>query len=427
MIRPYHASGEVNFHRGAAITLRRKNRLMTVFVSGRKISSSAFTDSSGDDGFSSFQNSGYHRTPSEIASRNNIRQWAAGADLTVSNSRFSVSLHAVHFLFSRSFQASDALYHHFVFSGRSLSNAGLSYQYSIRNVHLFGELASDARGHPALIAGELSSLCRALDISLLYRRIDRAYQSIYTDAFTESTTPVNEQGMYAGLSWAVLPGLRLDGFFDLFVFPWLKYRIDAPSSGRDYFLQASYQPVKQWRLSIRYKNELKQINGNESGNALPVLTAPVKKDCRIESDYQYNRQLSFTTRMEMLWYQSGAAASTGFLGSATLYYLGRGVGANLGGLYFETSNYDTRIYTYESDMLYNFSLPAYFGRGYHYFLNLHKNIRLAGKKPDAFKMSAWLRWSQTFYPGLATVGTGLDEIKGNRKSLLKLQWMLEWK
>ena len=40
------------------------------------------TDTAGrEDLFSSFQNSGYHRTPAEIADRNNNRQFSAGGNI----------------------------------------------------------------------------------------------------------------------------------------------------------------------------------------------------------------------------------------------------------------------------------------------------------------------------------------------------------
>ena len=63
-LTPYHSAGEFNFHRGLGITLQRKNWETSFFISAQKISTNLVTDTAGrDDLFSSFENSGYHRTP----------------------------------------------------------------------------------------------------------------------------------------------------------------------------------------------------------------------------------------------------------------------------------------------------------------------------------------------------------------------------
>ncbi len=100
---------------------------------------------------------------------------------------------------------------------------------------------------------------------------------------------------------------------------------------------------------------------------------------------------------------------------------------NLSATVFDTDDYDTRIYIYRPDLLYNFSLPAYYGKGLNYFLNLHQDLSsLIPQSRKHFHLSGWLKWSQTFYPGSVSIGTGLDEIKGNRKSEIKAQILLEW-
>ena len=37
---------------------------------------------------------------------------------------------------------------------------------------------------------------------------------------------------------------------------------------------------------------------------------------------------------------------------------------NVGGGYFHTTGYDSRLYTYERGPLYSFSFPAYYGEGF---------------------------------------------------------------
>jgi Helix-hairpin-helix motif len=429
LLRPYHSVGEMNFHRGAALTVHKKNWESTAFISFQKISSNAFTDSSQDNLFSSFQNSGYHRSPSENENRNNTGQWSAGGNFSLTTGPGQWNINAIFFHFSRGFQKRDEPYNHYAFSGENCAGYSINYSYTFRNLHVFGEAAIDRHGHPALIAGALASLGRNMDVSLLCRNISPAYQCLYAEAFTENASPGNEQGFYAGVSWRLSPFSRIDLYYDLYSFPWLKYRVDAPSRGRDYFIQWSFRPNRQWYLYTRFKNESKEINAEGATTGVPPLTAPIKKEWRLETGYELSRRFALKSRMEFVWRRTGdAPGSTGFLGLFEYSFHARSGGASLGGEYFETDDYDTRIYAYESDMLYSFSLPAYYGRGVHYYINIHQNLHalFRGRSRRPFPVTGSLRWSQTFYPGLSSIGTGLDEIAGNRKSEIKAQLIVSW-
>jgi hypothetical protein len=87
--------------------------------------------------------------------------------------------------------------------------------------------------------------------------------------------------------------------------------------------------------------------------------------------------------------------------------------ANLRLQYFSTNGYNSRIYTYESDILYHFYVPAVFNHGVRYYLRASLDV---GKK-----VSLWMRWAQTLYKDLKIIGSGLDEIEGRHHSEFKAQ------
>jgi hypothetical protein len=105
----------------------------------------------------------------------------------------------------------------------------------------------------------------------------------------------------------------------------------------------------------------------------------------------------------------------GFLTFADILYkpLLRPFSGNLRISYFETDGYDSRIYAFENDVLYGYSIPAFFDKGYHYYVNVHYKL--------SRKLSCWARFSQTIYSGKSEIGSGLDVIKGNKKSQIKVQ------
>jgi hypothetical protein len=428
-LRPYHSAGEFNFHRGIGISLQKAKWQTTLFLASQKISTNTEPDTTGrEDLFSSFENSGYHRTPAEIADRYNSSEISAGGNIQYGSNQLMVGLNGIYFQFSRPFKKMVVPYNLYSLTGTRLTDYSFNYHYTLANLHLFGELAVDQGWHPAIVQGALISLRGNLDMSFLYRNISPAFQSLYSDAFTENSVPNNEKGFYAGIAFRPAPGLQLDFYQDLFIFPWLKYGVDAPSGGRDLLVQVVYSPDKYWRLTVLFKNERKELNSETTITGMHEMKEPVKKRWRIETDYSISKACNFSGRMEFVRIDMpGINPQLGFLGLTEFGFRKSGFAGNMAAVIFETNGYDTRLYLYEPDLLYNFSLPVYFGKGLHYYINLHRDFsRLFARANSRIHISAWLKWDQTFYPGVTSIGTGLDEIPGNRRSELKAQLLVRW-
>ncbi len=426
---PYHSAGEFNFHRGLGISLQKGKWQSTFFISYRKISSNLTTDSTGQELlFTSFQNSGYHRTPAEIADRNSNSQFATGANIRYGVRNFSVGFNLIHFHFGLPLQKRNDLYNLYSLKGKNLNDFSVDYSYTLGNLHLFGEFARDQWLHGASLQGALVSFGAHLDLGFIYRNISPAFQSLYSNAFTENSVPGNEQGLYSGLSVKTGAGIRCDLYYDIFNFPWLKYRVDGPSRGRDFLFQLTIQPDKRWHVTALYKQEEKPLNAIVPNSQTPALVNPVKKKIRIETDITLTRGLQGFSRMEWLLIKTtGALPQQGFLGITGMGFSRRGFSAQSGLCFFETDNYDTRIYSFEPDLLYNFALPDFYGRGLHYYVNLHADLlRSTRQAANHLRLSAWLRWDQTFYTDVSTIGTGLDEIPGNHRSEIKAQVLVQW-
>jgi hypothetical protein len=428
-LRPYHSTGEFNFHRGLGISLQQGKWQSTFFISYRKISTSLQADSTGQDAlFTSFQNDGYHRTAAEIADRNNNGQFAAGGTIRFDNRNFSIGFNLVHFQFSQPLQKRAVPYNLYSMNGKNLSDYSMDYSYFLGNLYLFGEFATDRWMHRAFIQGALVSLGERLDLGFIYRDISPAFRSLYSSSFTENNVPVNERGLYSGLSFKPSAGIRCDIYYDLFVFPWLKYQVDGSTHGQDFLLHFTIQPDKIWQLTASYKQELQAVNGIFQVSRTSALTYPLKKRIRIASDITISKTLQCNSRIEwILLNPPGSVAENGFLGMAGMAFTRPGFSISAGAALFETDNYDSRIYSFEPDLLYNFYLPAFYGRGLHYYLNLHRDlIRPPRHSGNHFRLTAWIKWDQTFYPGAPSIGTGLDEIPGNRKTEIKAQVLVQW-
>jgi hypothetical protein len=123
-----------------------------------------------------------------------------GGNLSYSTERFHIGVNAVHYNFQHTITKPLYLYNEFALSGKTAGNYSVDYSYTFKNMHFFGEAATDEDLDKAFVNGLLISMDSHVDMSFLYRKIYRGYQSLYTNAFTESTYPTNESGFYAGIS-----------------------------------------------------------------------------------------------------------------------------------------------------------------------------------------------------------------------------------
>ncbi len=419
ILRPYNSSGEFYFHRGAGITLQFGKVEVTGFASIRKLSSNFVADTVNNEDFiSSFLNSGYHRTQSEIENRNNLRQLAFGGNLTYRQKNWHIGLNGVAYNFSLPVAKRSEPYNLFAIGGKNWSNFSIDYSYTFRNLHFFGEAAADKNLNKAFVNGLLISVDPRVDLSIVQRAINKEYQAVYGNAFTENTYPTNENGIYAGISIRPWPGWRIDMYADFYKFPWLKYLTDAPGYGKDFLAQLTFTPNKQLEIYSRFRNESKQYNQPDNITVTNYLVLVPKQSWRTQISYKINQAITLRERIEMLWHdERDINKENGFLNFFDFIYKPflKPYSGNVRLEYFETDGYNSRVYAYEDDVLYSFSIPGFFGKGYRYYINLNYDLKR--------NLSIWLRWAQTIYLGQDKIGSGLDEITGNHRSEIKIQGM----
>ena len=417
VLRPYNSAGEINFHRGIGITLAKKNIELTAFVSYKNIDANFVVDTLNNEDFiSSLQTSGLHRTRSELADKGIQRQLAYGGNIAFNKNNFHIGANAIQYNFKLPITKPGDPYNLYALSGSRIGNQSIDYSYTFRNVHFFGEAAVDNHFNKAFVNGLIISVDATVDMSLLYRNISPQYQSLYTNAFTESTFPTNEKGMYAGISIRPNPYWRIDAYADFYKFPWLKYLVDAPIVGVDYLTQLTYKPNKQLEIYARYRTESKAKNYNPDQLILSPVVPKPRQNFRSQISYKINPEITLRNRVEITWFdRKGGGAQNGFLSFVDFLYkpMLKKYSGNVRLQYFETDGYDSRMYAYENDVLYSFSIPVFYGKGYRYYVNVNYDV--------SKRLSLWLRLAQTIYKGQTTVGTGLDEIKGNKRTEVKLQ------
>ena len=208
--------------------------------------------------------------------------------------------------FSLPVQKRNEPYNLFAINGRDWNNFSIDYSWTHRNLHFFGEVAEDKNLNRAILNGLLISVDPHVDLSFVHRAIDKRYQAVYGNAFTENTYPTNENGIYTGISIKPMAGWRLDMYADLYRFPWVRYLVDAPGYGKDFLVQATFTPNKQLKIYSRFRSESKQYDLTGNNTVMNYVVMIPKQSWRTQINYKINSSTTVRNRVEILWYDKNA-------------------------------------------------------------------------------------------------------------------------
>ncbi len=426
-LRPYTSVNETNFMRGGGITVGAKGFEATAFASYKMIDANLVTAPSTDttfteeEFFSSFLISGLHRTQNEISNRERVAQLVTGGNFSYNRKNWHIGANAVYTRFFTNFQRNLQPYNSFEFSSNSLLNASFDYHAVFRNVHLFGENAISQNGGFGLLNGMLISLDKRVDMSVVHRYYSKDFQTAYGNAFGERSRPQNEHGTYVGLTVRPIKYLQLDAFFDLYMHPWLKYLVDAPSWGNENFLQATIKPNRRSEIYVRYRFETKKRNSPANDLPLDYVVNETRQGLRYQHRFRVTDEITIANRVELSFYNlESRKPETGFVIYQDIGFKKMGFPLSATGRFavFRTPTFNTRIYAYENDVLYSFSIPAYYGTGIRYYLMLRYSATRW--------LDFWVRWAQTYRSDVNTFGSGLDQIDGNKRSEIRVQMRLRF-
>lgn len=420
-LQPYNSAGEYNFHRGVGVTLQKNAVQCTVFGSVRKLSANLVSDS-----ISSIQTMGYYRTVAELSDRYNVQCITAGTSVKVSNNRSHIGINTVQYSLSNPLQPADEPYDRYAISGRTWSNYSFDYSYTFRNMHVYGEVAVDKVYNKAMVHGLLASLDPRVDLAIVYRNISSRYQSLFSNAFTENRLPVNENGLYAGLSIRPMHGWKINVYADIFRFPWLKFKVNAPSGGQEYLVQLEYTPNKYVTMYSRLRYETKDAGIIDTASVISILTPVKRLNWRTQVNYRVNKVIELRSRVETVWYGSKKTQmETGFLLYTDVFVKPpmKPFFFNARLQYVETAGYNSRIYAWENTVMYNFSIPAQFDKAVRYILNVNCWLTRRFSKQQKSRLNCLLALSfaQSVYPFKAAVEATKSAVDAHNSSDIKMQ------
>jgi hypothetical protein len=418
-IRPNTSVNESLFLRGGAATLGWKQFEFTGFYSTKYIDANIdLVDSVSSEVFTitSLQETGLHRTVNELLKKATISQTVFGGRVSFKSRRLELG-YTIH-----QTQLGAALtpriypYNQFRFMGKEITNQGVDFRVVYPQMIFFGEIGRSDNGGMAGIAGVTAQPAGFVSITLAYRDYQRNYQNLFSNSFSEGTLTNNERGIYAGISAGLAPGWKLSAYADHFTFPWLRFATDGPSYGYDYYAQLDHRINRRADAYVRFRTKRKMTNDNNPWNTIDHLVNYTKNTLRFHLNYTVSPSFILKNRAELISYNEvNKDVSHGFIIYQDILFRPPSKPYELTFRYavFDADTYDSRVYTYENDVLYAFSIPAFYQKGTRMYLLLrlkaHKSIDL------------WARIAQTWYSDRNEISSGLELIEGNTRTDFKLQ------
>lgn len=413
-IKSHSSTDEYNYFRGVATTVALTKRLsVSAFYSHRNMDG-VVTDGE----ITSVYKTGLHRSRKEADKKNLLTSQLTGGNVSYQQNHIRLGITGVYYVFNRLYEPELTGYSKYNIHGNHFYNLGIDYAYRWRRFSFQGETAIGKQGWASLNRLQYSPV-QDIQFMLIHRFYSYDYWAMYAHSFGEGSTVQNEQGYYVGLETTPFSHWRFFVSFDLFSFPWKKYRINKPSRGTDGLIQATFTPRTNLSmyLKYRYKQKERDLTGSKVTLTLPIF----HHQLRYRLNYSLNDVFSSRTTLDYNHFHSqDRAATKGYqvtqMISSQLPWTR--LFADVQGSYFCTDDYDSRVYVSEKGLLYTFYTPSFQGRGFRCAVRLRYELN-----------KHWLfitKFGETIYLNRNEIGSGNDLIYGNKKADIQMQLRIKF-
>lgn len=379
---------EYNFLRGVSSSFTAGKFNLTLF--GTAQYRDASVDSlSGTAKVNSVYTTGYHRTNSEIKNRNAILEKSTGAVLQFKSARLNAGLNFLHSEYSLPLAKQTKVYKQKSVTGSQYQGVSFDYSLLLQGIQIYGEIAY-ANNSPAVFTGLCFMPASQFLLTFSHRYYSPSYFSPYGNGFSENGKTRNEEGFYTGIKWSSLPGIIFTGYADFYSYPWFSYSTDAILRGKEFMAGIEWMVLPDLELGLRYRFDTKDKNAIYTEQPTNTIEAFEKQNLRVQLRYQLSENTTLTTRFEESVSRFQQNTSPGFLIFQDIQYqLAQKYAFTFRYALFQIESFDSRIYAYEHDVLYAYSVPSYYGNGLKLYLLFRYRITSS--------VTVWLRGEHTNY------------------------------
>lgn len=414
-ISGYSSVNESQFFRGAAVDFNYKYFDFLFFYSNNYFDASIDTNL---NEISSFYFDGYHRTTSEQNRNNSAKESLFGSRAYYNKENIRLGFTYWTSKFSK-FVGIDSSRQLYTFSGDKANMVSLDYDYIYKNINLYGEFARSQSGAVAGLGALRFSISTLTSLLFLYRNYPENFSSVHSFGFGEKNgNTQNESGFYSGISINPFKGLEINAYYDQFKFPYRSYSDPTAIIGNDFLTNINWVVNKNFLLNFRYKNENKEESRtvpDEYGRDTKKIDNRNQMNFRIGFDYEISNMFRIRSRYDYVFvkYNYFGGNNKGNLFYTDLKFIPLdGFSLTTRFIFFDTEDYDSRIYEYEDDIRGVMSNVGLYGKGRRwYIMAKYKAYNLA---------DIYGKYSETYFDNVKSIGTGNDLIHNDINNKLNL-------
>ena len=282
-----------------------------------------------------------------------------GANLTLRHKRLEVQLTAIENIWSDSIHPyRNAKYNQHYFRGRNQAVLGASFRYNHGWFDVFGEFAAAQNQNWGFgtMVGSRFYPTNGVSLVALYRYYSPWFDNALGYAFSETSRINDENGGYIGIELSRWKNWHISGYGDMFYFSGYKYGLgDATKTiGYDALIDIRYNGISSsrnndWYISLRARAKQKGISTYAARLTFDWQQGGWSLRTTADANYVQSYGISLA--------QDIAYDFTPY----TLHHTPLSIRLRLQG--FDAREWNNRIYCYEHDVLYAFSIPAVYGLG----------------------------------------------------------------
>lgn len=367
--RVQSGTNESKFFRGLASSIQFQNLELNLMYSKRKIDSNADTSSYS---FSTINESGYHRTESELSGKNNLQKEDLAGVLTLKADRFKISAGYIYTKLNAIYTADSSKY-----LNQLIPSKDEMHIYFIHGKYLFEDLIIESEltfNHPNYSKPNYNFTANyhpSDDLNFTVIKRKRYPENVNLNSATFSLNPKYGEDILRIVSnWEVLPKTKISSFWEFqksLHFPF-SYRETANNKlfglKVEQSIARNHSAFLLYNLKTSKNDKYNQISLKYVGKLTEWISIKVNSKIRFLNQ---NEQSTFQS-LELKFENSSKNLSVKIIAS-----------------YFDVSSWQNRIYSYESDILYSFGIKSFYQKG--------SRLAIVPKINFAKHFTFWLKYS----------------------------------
>ena len=363
-IKPYTSTDENIFFRGVAAQFQIRKTGLSFFYSVNRIDATVDTAENAPILFiETFQTSGLHNNISTLEKKDAVTEYCYGLNVSSDFKYFRLGMVLTGSRFSlpviRTNPDPEKIYD---FEGTGNITAAAYYKAILGKMLFYGEVSSNLNQKLAIVQGLSFRPSDRLSINLLYRDYNPGFISFHGKGLFSSSAGNNVRGVFGNFTFEAARHLFVSAGCDLRFYPWLKYRCSAPSAAVNKEVRLKYLPSDKITFEAVYNSRQSMLNLNENDG---IKKQGIFAGSLVKGVVRYSPDNKLTFGIRLDYKITRPDGARGMLLLQDISYRFGKIPLSVWFRYciFRTDDWDSRLYTYENDLLYSFSIPALSGEG----------------------------------------------------------------